>query len=158
MTILVDTNVLLRLYEPADAQHGMIDHAARVLSGQGHRLVVAFQNLTEFWNVCTRPVKQNGYGLSLVETDRRLGALEPVFDLLDEPSAAYPNWRRLVVTHQVRGKQVHDARLVGLMQAHGIDHILTLNGPDFARYAGIVVLDPAAVASPASPPATPPTP
>jgi hypothetical protein len=45
--------------------------------------------------------------------------------------------------------QVHDARLVALMQVHGITHILTLNGADFARYPGIVPIDPASLSPPA---------
>lgn len=54
-------------------------------------------------------------------------------------------------------KQVHDARLVALMQAHGITHILTLNGSDFTRYPGITPVDPASLAPPPPPPpATPP--
>ena len=39
----------------------------------------------------------------------------------------YRIWRRLVVAHAVQGRQVHDARLVALLPAHGITHILTLN-------------------------------
>jgi predicted nucleic acid-binding protein len=59
----------------------------------------------------------------------------------------------LLVVHAVKGKQVHDARLVAMMEAHGITHILTLNGADFARYPGIVVIDPAGVIPPS--PSTP---
>jgi predicted nucleic acid-binding protein len=53
-----------------------------------------------------------------------------------------------VVAHGVQGKQVHDARLAALMLAHGITHILTLNGADFARYPGIVPIDPASLVPP----------
>ena len=52
-------------------------------------------------------------------------------------------WRKLIVAHSVKGKQVHDARLVALMKTNGIAHILTLNGGDFTRYPGIVAIDPA---------------
>jgi hypothetical protein len=42
-------------------------------------LVMATQNLAEFWNVCTRPATaRGGLGLSIAETDRRLSVLEPV--------------------------------------------------------------------------------
>ena len=51
-------------------------------------------------------------------------------------------WRVLVVRHQVSGVQVHDARLAAAMQVHGITHILTLNQPDFIRYASIFVVHP----------------
>jgi len=62
--------------------------------------------------------------------------------VLVELAATYSIWRSLVVAHSVMGKQVHDARLVALMQSHGITHILTLNGADFARYPGITIVDP----------------
>lgn len=157
MDILADSGILLRLHHRPDPQHATVDRAVYSLRLAGHDLVDAFQNLTEFWNASTRPkTARGGFGLSHAETERRLGLIEVAFTLLDEPPAAYPNWRQLVVAHQVQGKQVHDARLVGLMQAHNITHILTLNGPDFARYPGIVVIDPVTFA--AAPPASPPPP
>jgi hypothetical protein len=41
--------------------------------------------------------------------------------------------------------QVHDARLVAAMLAHGVPQILTLNPRDFQRYTEITVLHPADV-------------
>lgn len=40
------------------------------------------------------------------------------------------------------GKQTHDTHLVAVMQANQIASVLTFNGRDFARFAGINVLDP----------------
>jgi hypothetical protein len=37
----------------------------------------------------------------------------------------------------VRGRQVHDTRLVALMQAHGVVELLSLNPGDFRRYTEI---------------------
>ena len=56
----------------------------------------------------------------------------------------YTEWRRLVLTFNVSGVQVHDARLVAAMKEHGVTHILTLNTTDFMRYGseGIVAIDP----------------
>jgi predicted nucleic acid-binding protein len=31
------------------------------------------------------------------------------------------------------GVQVHDARIVAVMNVHGVTHLLTLNGGDFSR-------------------------
>jgi len=42
----------------------------------------------------------------------------------------------------VKGKQVHDAKLAALMNSNGITHIMTLNGGDFTRYPGLVIIDP----------------
>ena len=56
----------------------------------------------------------------------------------------YTEWRRLVLTFNVSGVQVHDARLVAAMNEHGVTHMLTLNTTDFVRYGdeGIVAIDP----------------
>jgi hypothetical protein len=54
----------------------------------------------------------------------------------------YALWRQLVVRNALMGVQVHDARLVAWMQAHGISHLLTLNPSDFARYPGLTALNP----------------
>jgi hypothetical protein len=42
----------------------------------------------------------------------------------------------------VSGKQVHDARIVALMQALGVTRLLTLNPSDFSRYPEITIIEP----------------
>ena len=154
MLVLADTGILLRLADAADPQHATVDHAVRVLRGRGDGLTYGGQNAAEFWNVCTRPATaRGGWGLTIAEADRRLRAIEAGFALLPELPTAYPIWRGLVVAHAVQGKQVHDARLVALMKAHGLTHVLTLNAGDFARFPGIIEIDPASLAVP--PPAIP---
>jgi predicted nucleic acid-binding protein len=150
MDVLADTGILLRLLEPTDPDHAVIERAVIALHAQGDTLVIAPQIAAEFWNACTRPATaRGGYGLTTAEAYRRLQIIEAVFAVLAEPPAAYRIWRSLVVNHAVQGRQVHDARLVALMQAHGIAHILTLNAADFTRYPGIAPLAPASVIAPA---------
>ena len=146
MLILSDSGILLRLFEPRDPQHAIIRLAVDILIGRGEELVTAPQNVAEFWNVCTRPATaRGGFGLGLIETEQRLADLEQNFGILDEPRAAYAIWRSFVIAQSVQGKEVHDARLAALMQSQGITHIFTLNGSDFTRFPGIVVLSPASV-------------
>ena len=153
MVVVVDTGILLRLLEATDPHHGVIRRAFRALRGRGDVLVITAQNAAEFWNVCTRPsTARGGFGLSVADTDRRLRVIERLFHVLPDTPVAYLIWRGLLTSHGVQGVQVHDSRLVALMRAHGIGHILTLNGGDFARFPGITVLDPAGVLTP---PATP---
>lgn len=143
MLILIDTGILLRLIEATDPQHGTVQSAVRTLRSRGDTLVIATQNAAEFWNVCTRPtMARGGLGLSVAEAERRLRIIERLFQVIPESAAAYRAWRGLLVAYGVQGVQVHDARLVALMQSQGISHILTLNGSDFARYSGIIPIDP----------------
>ncbi len=66
MLILVDSGILLRLMERADPQHGVIRHAIRTHTARGDELVTAFQNVAEFWNVCTRPTTSRGGRIQFV--------------------------------------------------------------------------------------------
>lgn len=105
-------------------------------------MVYASQNLVEFWNVCTRPLEKNGFGLSIAETDAKASLIEQQLRRIADTEAAHREWRRLVVEAGVSGVQVHDARLVATMLSHNIGHILTLNGRDFRRYTRIHALSP----------------
>ena len=143
MIVLVDTGILVRYFQPHDAAYPPIHSTLARLQTGGDQITTSLQNLSEFWNVCTRPKPaRGGLGLSIAETDRRLTVLEQGLPILDEHPDTYPIWRGLVVRHAVSGRQVHDTRLAALMLAHGITHILTLNGSDFTRFPGITVIDP----------------
>jgi predicted nucleic acid-binding protein len=146
MAVLADTGILVRLLDRADPQHGVVRQAVRALRIRGDRIVTAPQNAAGFWNVCTRPAAaRGGLGLTVAETDRRLRIIERLFPLLPDAPAAYLLWRQLVVGHGVMGVQVHDARLVAFMMAHGIGEVLTLNAPDFARYPVVRAITPGAL-------------
>ena len=100
------------------------------------------QNLIEFWNVCTRPKDKNGLGYSIVETREERTKLKTMFPLLLDTSAIYIEWERLVSTYEVKGVNVHDARLVAAMLVHDLTHILTFNIEDFRRYVEITPVNP----------------
>ena len=139
---LIDTNILLRLSRRSDPQFGAIKTALAELDRQGAELYFSLQNMTEFWNVCTRPAERNGYGLSIETTRGEAEVIAETMTLLPDTEQVYAHWLQLVSAHQVRGVQVHDARLVALMQAYGLKHILTLNQPDFLRYTEIEAIHP----------------
>lgn len=139
---LVDTNILLRITRRSDPQHKTVDRALARLVGQGTTLYYTHQNIAELWNAMTRPVERNGLGLSVVETEREVRAIETGMSLLPDNEAVYHEWRRIVVKHSVSGVQVHDARLAAAMYVHDVRHILTLNVADFSRFDGLTALHP----------------
>jgi predicted nucleic acid-binding protein len=108
--------------------------------------------LYEFWAVATRPDSENGLGLTTAEARDELVRIKRLFSILPDTPAILPLWEELVACHDVKGKNSHDARLVASMKVHNITHVLTFNGPDFARYPGITVLSPEAVVSSTLPP------
>ncbi|MFB2892837.1 type II toxin-antitoxin system VapC family toxin [Aerosakkonemataceae cyanobacterium BLCC-F50] len=150
MSYLLDTNILLRSLEPSHPMFAIATTATSILLNRGEELYIAPQNLIEFWNVCTRPKDKNGLGYSVAETKAEVEKLKAIFPLLPDTSAIYTEWERLVSTYEVKGVNVHDARLVAAMLVHGLTHILTFNVEDFRRYAEITPVNPGDVTNSAS--------
>jgi predicted nucleic acid-binding protein len=145
--VLVDTNTLLRTLQPLHPQREIARSAIKALTARGHELQLVPQNMMELWVVATRPVAQNGLGLSIPRATSELMRLKGMFPLLPDTSAIYPVWESLVIRYQVSGKPAHDARLVAAMQVHGLTSILTFDKTGFSRYAGIEVVHPADAAA-----------
>jgi predicted nucleic acid-binding protein len=144
---LLDTNILLRWLKPDDRDYSLVTSAVERLLRDRTGLCYTSQNVAEFWNTCTRPLGQNGYGLSPEQTDHRVRLLEENLRLLPDSLAVHEEWRKLIVAHSVRGVQVHDARLAAAMRVHGVQRILTFNEADFARYPGIEAIHPRTIAA-----------
>jgi predicted nucleic acid-binding protein len=143
MACLLDTSILARLANTADAQYPTADRAILELHRRGEVLHVTPQNLIEFRNLATRPRAVNGLGLSAVDAEAKAAVFEGTFPLLTETPDIYPAWKALVASLGIIGKRVHDARLVPVKQ------VLTFNVSHFLGMAGfgpgIVVIDPATV-------------
>ena len=149
MVYLVDTSILIRIANVADAQFAEADRAIARLEQRGETLHVTAQNLVEFRNVATRPAAVNGLGLTIFEAESKGGIFEASFSLLPETADIYPAWKALVAALGVIGKRVHDARLVAVCHVHNVTHLLTFNTAHFKTLAsfgpGLIIVDPASV-------------
>jgi predicted nucleic acid-binding protein len=142
MNYLVDSNVLLRLVYRQDPMHINVENAYIYLRQQNQSLYIIPQNMIEFWAVATRPTSANGLGLTVEETTHESSIVKSLLTLKSDIPEIYTIWEQLVVRYQVKGKQVHDTRLVAAMIAHQITHLLTFNTDDFKRFTEITVIDP----------------
>ena len=142
MNVLLDTNILLRTSQTDHTMHKHAVDAAALLRTGGETLCIVPQNLYEYWVVCTRPKGANGLGLSVPEAELELNKLADLLTVVEDTSAILPIWRKLVIQHQVIGKNAHDTRLVAAMIVHKIERILTFNVADFQRYKEIVAVSP----------------
>ena len=127
MTIVLDTDVLLRTYDKSAPQHPTAMSAIAGLEEHGETLRTLPQCFYEFWVVATRPIAANGLGLEPAECSLVIRELRKLFPLIVDHDI-FDVWLELVAAHACRGKIAHDA-------------------PDFARFPGIVVLNPADVAA-----------
>src|SRR5262249_14099123 len=144
-TFLLDTNLLLRLSDGSSPHQALADQAIKRLRLRGDWPCLTAQNLIEYWAVATRPATANGFGWDTQTTRLEIDQLLNKLPLLDDTSAVLANWMNLVTTHDVKGKKVHDARLVAVMRAHGVTHLLTFNTDDFRGYPGITLVHPSDV-------------
>jgi predicted nucleic acid-binding protein len=141
--ILVDTNVVLRLIQPGHPHRDpALDAMALLAARDGETFAVAPQTLYEMYVVCTRPVAQNGLGLTPGQAHGEIVQARALFQLLPETDTVYAAWEGLVVKYGVAGKPAHDARLIALMIVSGLRSVLTFNDAHLTRYAEVTALNP----------------
>lgn len=145
--VLLDTNMWLRIADPTAATHGVAAASVKSLSGAAHTTCTCVQVLIEFWVVATRPCSVNGLEWTTPRTDAFVQHILERCHLLEDKESIFPIWRTLVQTHDIKGKRSHDARIAAVMAAHGVLHLLTFNGADFAAFPQVKVLAPADVAN-----------
>ncbi len=144
--MFLDTNIALRLVEPAAPEHGLVCRAVARLEQEGRVLSISAQILVESWVVFTRPKANNGFEWSATAAGAALDAFRTRFVVLQEDATTLERWFDLVTRMTIVGKRAHDARIAALMASHGVTEILTLNVADFHGMPGIVAVHPSAIA------------
>jgi predicted nucleic acid-binding protein len=139
---LFDTNVLLRLSDPNSARYALAREATYFLIDQGHQGYLTSQVIIEFWVVATRPKEVNGLGWTTERTKNQVDRLMARFPILEETPDIFPLWLQLVAEYDIKGKRTHDIRLLAVMKAHNITHLLTFNPGDFIALADITIVNP----------------
>ena len=94
--------------------------------------------------MATRPAAANGLGMPPADAVANVRALRSRLRFLAETDKAVEQLLDLLDGVECTGKQVHDANLVAIMLAHGIDTIVTMNAEDFMRFSdriSVVSLD-----------------
>lgn len=147
MRILTDSNILLSLAKETHPHHGRADAALYALRSRGDEPCVVAQVIYEFWSVCTRPVtSKSGLGLTVTDAASKVRRLQQLFPVYRDEHGIFDRWKELVMRHEVKGKNAHDARIVAAMLHHGLTHLLTFNVSDFKRFTEIAVLTPGELA------------
>ncbi|MEL6579114.1 MAG: type II toxin-antitoxin system VapC family toxin [Cyanobacteria bacterium J06621_12] len=139
---LLDTNILLRASDRTSPSYSLAVNCVASLIAQGYQCVITPQVLIEFWVVATRPSNVNGLGWTVQKTEEKINQLVTQFALIEETEAILTEWLNLVTRHQIKGKRTHDARLMAVAIANGIDYILTFNPKDFTKIKELTIVHP----------------
>jgi predicted nucleic acid-binding protein len=145
MRVVVDSNVLLCSIHPNNPQHSDANRALESLRKRNEELILVSQVACEWWAVATRPLENNGLGLSTSFASRVFSVIQSSFKFIPDPPSTLDKWLELVTKMNAKGKSAHDARLAAVALLIQADAILTFNVDDFRRYPSLVVLDPVQV-------------
>lgn len=144
MSVLVNTNFLLRRVQPEHIHHRPAVEALRHYLAAGEVLHITLQTMSESWNVATRPIANNSLGWTTLVVAEQVARIERAMKFVPDTDAVFREGLRLLLRHEVKGVKVHDAKIAAAVIAHGIDRLLTFNTADFARF-GIAAVHPTAV-------------
>ena len=148
MSSYVDTNVLVYATNELSPWHGAANAALQNARQLGIELVVSTQVLREYLSAATRE-SHAGCGIPVPDILENLHTFQREFTVVEDTRPVLAALENLLQNFSVAGKQVHDARLVAVCQAHAVDHVLTFNVPHFTRLAahcpGLTIVDPRTV-------------
>jgi len=139
---LLDTNILLRASDPNSSSYPLIMNVVDMIIRQGGECLITSQILIEFWVVATRPKDVNGLGWTTQKTQQEINQILSQFSLLEESPDIFPLWFQLVTIYNIKGKRTHDIRLLAVMKASKITHLLTFNPDDFIPIPNITIVHP----------------
>ena len=139
---LFDTNIFLRLSDRISANYALARDATYILIEQGHKCCLTSQIIIEFWVVATRPTEVNGLGWTPERTKNQINQFLTRFTVLEETPEIFTLWFQLVTDYNIKGKRTHDIRLLAVMKAHSITHLLTFNPDDFVTLPNIIIVQP----------------
>ena len=133
----IDTNVLLAASDTDRPNHTeAVDFLESGLRGE-RRLFTNGQVFREYLVVATRPLKNNGFGLSPNDALSNIQAFGTCIQLLNESPTVARKLNKLVGDDTLKGKRIHDANIVATMQANGLTRLKTYNPSDFMTFEGI---------------------
>lgn len=141
-TFLLDTNILLRSSDRGSPSQVVADASVAQLLRNDNQLFITSQTIIEFWVVATRPTDVNGLGWDTERAQTEVEQILSQFPQLPETPQIFSHWWDLVTRYQLKGKRVHDARLVAVMLTHQVTHLLTFNPDDFRTMEEIAVTTP----------------
>jgi predicted nucleic acid-binding protein len=139
--VFVDTNVLVFANTAASPLQREARAALLSRSTSGVQLWVSRQVLREYIATLSRP-QLFSMPVPAAELIADIIRFQSQFLTAEDGPAVTANLLTILRSITIGGKQVHDANIVAVMQAHGIRRLSTHNGGDFARFDGLVQIEP----------------
>ncbi len=141
--IAIDTNVLVYAHRREPPEHARAAELLRTLAEGSDPWAVPWPCIYEFFSVVTnvRIWKSAASTPDQAWTQLEAWFAAPTVRLLAETDDVQVHLARLARRPRVRGPIIHDARIVAICIAHGVERLLTRDR-DFSLFPELVTLDP----------------
>jgi predicted nucleic acid-binding protein len=138
--LLLDTNILLEATDEGRNKHHQAVQLFQEAHAMGIDLFLATQNLREYLVVATRPVANNGLGMTITDALENIAQFRSRTSLIAESISAAECFLRWANQYQFHGKKLHDLQLLATAFRGGIHAVVTLNSKDFPVIDQIAVI------------------
>jgi predicted nucleic acid-binding protein len=136
----VDTNILVYATDSISPFYSVAVVALQRVLALG-AVLISPQIVNEYLSVAFRSSLSSGVpSPSMVLGNVQL--FRQRFHLVEENDVVITELIDLLRRFPAAGRRVHDTNIVATMVAHGVSHLLTNNTGDFARFAGIITVEP----------------
>ncbi len=137
--LAVDTNVLVYSFFKDSPFHEAAQGTLSRLAGSPAAWAIPWSCIHEFYSVVTNPKIFVVAGIAERAQQQIMTWLEsPSLQVLGETSAHWTTLQRLLISGDVVGPVVHDARIAALCISHGVTELITLDR-DFSRFPELTV-------------------
>jgi predicted nucleic acid-binding protein len=138
--VFVDTNVLLEATDEGRRFHAQALSLFRNASEDGVDLFLGTQAIREYLVVATRPIENNGLGLTTELALDNVKRFQKRVSLVAETLQASELFVEWAGTYQIRGKRLHDLQMLATASVAGMHALITLNEKDYPESTPITIV------------------
>lgn len=138
--VLVDTNVLLEATDEGRPFHGQALALFLNAPQDGVDLFLGTQVVREYLVVATRPVENNGLGMSPETALENIRRFRKRASLVAETLRAGEVFLEWAGRFEIRGKKLHDLQILATASVAGMDALITANMNDFPESSPLAII------------------
>ena len=138
--VLVDTNVLLEATDEARRFHVQAQNLFRHASRDGIDLFLGTQVLREYLVVATRPLENNGLGMTTELALENIKRFQKRVSLVAETLQAAETFVEWVGQYRIRGEKLHDLQILENAFVGGMNGLITANEKDYPESTPLTII------------------
>lgn len=138
--VLVDTNVLLEATDEGRRLHVQALNLFRNASDDGVDLFLGTQVLREYLVVATRPIENNGLGMTTHVALDNIKRFRKRSSLVAETLQAGELFMEWVAKYGTRGKKLHDLQILATASVAGMHALITANEKDYPKSSPLRII------------------